>query len=109
MSKEISEINWDDVLNKFTSYEGTIVNFCKEHGVSQHQLYYRRKKWQKETKTVFCEFKLDDDCLEKAVIVNENKIYSNDIKIEIGKANIYIPANEIATLSIVIKELFKLC
>ncbi len=68
MSKEISEINWDDVLNKFTSYEGTIVNFCKEHGVSQHQLYYRRKKWQKETKTAFCELKLDDDCLEKAVI-----------------------------------------
>lgn len=92
MSKEISEINWDDVLNEFTSCEGTIVNFFKEHGVSQHQLYYRRKKLQKETKTTFYEFRLDDDCLKKAVIVNENKIYYNDIKIEIGKAWLFILA-----------------
>ncbi len=34
---------------------------------------------------------------------------TKDIRIEIGKANIYIPANEIAVISDIIKELAISC
>lgn len=38
------EVNWVDILNKFSSYQGTIVKFCNENGINPHQLYYQRKK-----------------------------------------------------------------
>lgn len=42
------------------------------------------------------------------MVSNSEKGYK-DIRIEIGKANIYIPVNEIALLSIVLKELTNSC
>ena len=69
-------------MNKFSSYKGSINEFCKENNVKQHQLYHRRRKLVSITK---------------------------DIRIEIGKANIYIPTNEIAALSDIIKDLARSC
>ena len=48
MANEVSEINWEEIIEKFSSFEGTITNFCKENNINQHQLYYRRKKLAKE-------------------------------------------------------------
>ena len=45
---------------------------------------------------------------ESLNIINENNTINN-IKIEIGKANIFIPVNEIAILSEIIKEIAKSC
>jgi len=43
-----TEINWDEILVKFDSFEGKIVDFCKENNLNHHQLYYRRKRARKE-------------------------------------------------------------
>lgn len=108
MTKENSEINWDKIMNKFSSYEGTIVDFCKENKVSQHQLYYRRKRLEKEDKPTFYAIALNNEETNTSTIKDNIKVLK-DIRIEIGKANIYIPVNEIALLSNIVKELSKSC
>ena len=108
MTKEVSEINWDSIMRKFSSYEGTIADFCKENKVSQHQLYYRRKKLEKENKPTFHAIKIDKEQSKTPITKDKIKV-NEDIRIEIGKAKIYIPSNEIALLSDIIKEITKSC
>ncbi|WP_176431479.1 hypothetical protein [Anaerovirgula multivorans] len=42
MLSEAPGIDWEDILDKFSSYEGTIRGFCKENNISVHQIDYRR-------------------------------------------------------------------
>ncbi|MGL6064639.1 MAG: IS66 family insertion sequence element accessory protein TnpA, partial [Fusobacteriaceae bacterium] len=64
MSIEQSKINWDEILEKFEKYQGSIVKFCEVNNISAHQLYYRRKRLKKKIKTTFCEIPLDKEDVE---------------------------------------------
>lgn len=44
MPKQDIKINWEEIINKFFSYNGSINEFCKKNNIKQHQLYHRRKK-----------------------------------------------------------------
>ena len=90
MSTEVNEITWDYIMAKFASYEGSIISFCKKHNISQHQLYYRRKKLKKINESSFFKVQLDRKEDLSNDILKRIKVASKDIRIEIGKANVYI-------------------
>lgn len=112
MISEASDVNWEDILYKFSSYDGTIKDFCKENNIIPHQLYYRRKRAKSNTAPVFhaVSFKeknTDRDIDEEASISNP---YSGSvIKIEIGKAKMYIQSNDKASLSNILKVIMESC
>ena len=107
MAKEISEINWTHVMNKFSTYDGVINHFCKENNIKPYQLFYQRKKLEKETKPTFHAIALNKKESIKPTITNIHVPGAKDIRIEIGKANVYVPANEIALLTDIIQILAK--
>ena len=53
MTKEVSEINCEEIMNKFSTYDGIGTNFCKENNIKPYQLFYQRKKLQREAKPIF--------------------------------------------------------
>ena len=106
MAKKVNDVTWKVFLDKFSSYEGTVTHFCKENNISKSQFYYHKKRFKESNKQTFHAIALNK---EESSAKTNNTLVSNDIKIEIGKANIYIPANEIALLSDVIRELAKTC
>ncbi len=38
MNSEAPAVDWDDILNKISSYKGTIKTPCKASNISVHQL-----------------------------------------------------------------------
>lgn len=110
MPKENSKIDWEEIINKFSSYKGSIIEFCKENNIKQHQLYHRRKKLVSKTNPAFHAIALNKESDTVTTKSNSSEVsFTKDIRIEIGKATIYIPANEIAVLSDIIKDLAKSC
>jgi polysaccharide deacetylase 2 family uncharacterized protein YibQ len=107
MSKNFNDSTWIDLLEKFSSYQGSKSSFCKENNISKSQLYYYRKKLGKSNNSIFHAVTLDESVTEKSVAKNLNK--AKEIRIEVGSANIYIPINEIAVLATILKELAKSC
>ncbi len=99
-----TEINWDEILVKFDSFEGKIVDFYKENNLNHHQLYYRRKRARKEKQWLFHAVALNDDLSTSAPHIYPQDII-NEIKIEIGKAKIYIPSTKLELVSNIINEL----
>ena len=97
---EDKTIDWKAMIDKLSAYSGTIKDFCKENNIPEKQFYYHRRKLANKNKVVFHEIPLKAE--DNPIIKNNSKI---DIKIEVGKATIYIPANEIAVLTSIIKEL----
>jgi hypothetical protein len=53
MSKVINDINWDEIMNKFSINKGTIIDFYKENKINPHQFYHQRKKRKKESGSTF--------------------------------------------------------
>lgn len=107
MRRKLSNVEWNDFINLFSSYEGTVTNFCEENNISKTQFYYHKRRIEAATTKstpIFQSISLNEE-----VNINESKVTSSDIRIEIGRANIFIPANEIAILSNIIKELTKSC
>lgn len=96
--------SWERILERFSSYEGTVTSFCRENNVSKSQLYYHKKRYKSLNKPSFHAISLntakDSDNTEKAYKV---------IRIEIGKANIFIPADEAGLLTTIFKELTSTC
>ena len=93
-------IDWKAIIDKVSAYSGTIKDFCKENNIPEKQFYYHRRKLTDKNKLVFHEIPLKSG--DNSIIKDNSK---TDIKIEVGKATIYIPANEIAVLTSIIKEL----
>ena len=52
MVNEASELNWTEILNKFATYKGSIIDFCKENNIKHYQLYHQRKKLEKATNQI---------------------------------------------------------
>ena len=97
---EVKKIDWKAMVDKISAYEGTIRDFCKENNIPEKQFYYHRRKLRNTNKSIFHGISLKSET--KSMVKNSNQ---SNIKIEIGKATIYIPANEIAVLSAIIKDL----
>lgn len=107
MSRKLSNEKWNEVINLFSSYEGTVSSFCEENNISKTQFYYHKRRIEAastESTPIFQSISLNEE-----VSIDKSEVTSQEIRIEIGKANIFIPANEIAILSNIIKELSESC
>lgn len=109
-SKETDEY-WDDILEKFSKHQGTIVSFCRKHNVNIHRLYHRRKKLLTKPKPTFHAINLNDNSAENDIAnnVENNPTPSSEIRIEIGKTKLYITNIDKISLSNVIKEIMSNC
>ena len=38
MNRKLSNEKWNEVINLFSSYEGTVSSFCEENNISKTQL-----------------------------------------------------------------------
>jgi len=108
MTSQKQAIDWDDILNKLSSHKGTIKSFCEEKNISVHQLYYRRKRLKSNATPFFHGISLEEKEPSKQTTPSKSSLSSN-IKIEIGKAKIYIPDNDKASLSNILKVLMESC
>ena len=97
-------INWREIVAAFSSYEGTLGNFCNANHITKSQFHYYKKKFKDE----------DNNLQFHAISMREERIRTeitsvpadrSNIIIEIGAAKIYVPANEIAVLSNLFKDL----
>jgi len=104
MEKIINSETWSDLLGKFSSYGGSVSSFCKENNISKSQFYYYKKRFEKSNKSTFHAIMLNKEESSTKAETNAGKA-SKDIRIEIGKANIYIPVTETAVLKAILKEL----
>ncbi|SKA92721.1 hypothetical protein SAMN05443428_112102 [Caloramator quimbayensis] len=95
---------WENIVQKYSSYEGTLNDFCTENNISKRQLYYHKNKFNNSNKPVF--HAIDLKPLENT---NNAEQKNNNIRIEIGKANIIIPANEAQLIKIILRELQSRC
>lgn len=101
MSRGNKEINWVEIMEKFSAHKGTIIDFCKENNITPPQLYRQRKKLNQVPTRTFHAI----DISKAAALHN----YNEEIKIEIGNAKIYIPKGDKATLMYILKELSNIC
>ena len=108
MAKKVNDVKWRELIEKFSSYEGTLDIFCKENSISRSQFYYYRKRFGEEKNPTFHAISLEKTHANRLTVKNNIKS-AVEIKIEIGKVQIFIPANEIALLSTLLKELTKIC
>jgi predicted adenine nucleotide alpha hydrolase (AANH) superfamily ATPase len=44
MQSEKKDINWIEIMEKFSTHKGKIVDFCRENNIRPQQLYRQRKK-----------------------------------------------------------------
>jgi hypothetical protein len=108
MAKILNDETWRRLLEEFSSYEGTVSGFCKENNISKSQFYYYKNKFEQLSKSTFHAIVINNEETNPKTANNIVKKYK-DIRIEIGKANIYIPANETSLLATILKELTKSC
>ena len=103
MNKESSNINWTEIMDKFTKHEGSIIDFCKSNNIKPHQFYHQRKKLTKNSTQIFHMLEVP-----KADTIEKTKKLEEPIKIEIGNVKIFLPANDKITLLSLVRELSKL-
>lgn len=109
MVKRIGKEAWREYIDKFSSYEGSLTQYCAENSISKSQFYYNRRLFDAATEgeTKFHAVSFNEEVSN--VSSTPTPSLPGDIRIEIGKVNIFIPANEIAILSTLVKELAKSC
>lgn len=96
-------INWRELVTSYASYEGRLSDFCNLNNVSKNQLYYYRKKFKNETDVQFHAISMKEEKSKREITIAPAK--KLDVRFEIGAAKIYIPANEIAIIDRIVKEL----
>jgi predicted adenine nucleotide alpha hydrolase (AANH) superfamily ATPase len=90
MSRENKDVNWIEIMEAFSAHKGTIVDFCKENNITPQKLYRERKKLNQVPSKTFHTIDISKS--------SASHNYSEEIKIEIGSAKIYIPKGDKATL-----------
>lgn len=112
MQNEESNINWKELINKFSSYEGTLVDYCRKNNITENQFYYYRKKFknknENKTKTIFHPITVEKKETDK-IIKDNTLIKTRDIKVEIGKITIHIPSEDTANMLNILKEIMTIC
>ncbi|MCY6483802.1 hypothetical protein OW763_05495 [Clostridium aestuarii] len=53
MQNEKKDINWNEIMEKFSTHKGKIVDFCRDHNIKPQQLYRQRKKSEKTSTQTF--------------------------------------------------------
>ena len=96
--------SWEEILERLDSFEGSVNEFCKENNLSRGQLYYYKRRFAQGKKSTFHAIALNSVKYSN----NAEKAYK-DIRIEIGKASIFIPANDEELLKAILKELTESC
>lgn len=100
---------WQEVLQKFSSYEGNVTNFCKEQSISKSQFYYHKRQLENNdtnNKLIFQAVTLKErEITSEIFMVNP----STNVKIKVGKASIDIPASETGLVKMLVEELIRLC
>lgn len=109
MAMNFNKETWEEFLDKFSSYEGTVTDYCKENNISKSQFYYYKKKFNKETNSIFRTIEVKPEASQPINTKINSKQNLNNIKIELGRANIYLPSGNLDLLSLVIKQISKLC
>ena len=66
-------INWREIVASFSSYEGTLISFCNINHISKSQLYYYRKKFEKEDS-----IKFDGIFMREEIVKTEITVVSID-------------------------------
>lgn len=102
-----SDEEWFEIFEKLSNYKGPVTKFCKENEIKLSTLYGKRKRLQKST-SIFHEIKLGGND-EKIVTQENNFVDAKEIKIEVGKAKIYILNTDTETLNTVLKEIIRTC
>ena len=46
MANRVDNSSWKEYIDKFSSYEGTVTDFCKENNLSKSQFYYHKKRFK---------------------------------------------------------------
>lgn len=109
MFKKLNNVAWEEYINKFDSYKGTVTvkDFCIENELSRSQFHYHKKRLKRTNSTtaIFHEVSLNT----KKDNINQVTQASKEIKITIGSAYIFIPASETAIVYSIIKELASKC
>lgn len=109
MNTQEDEKYWRDIFEKFSNYNGTIAGFCREQNIKQGAFYHQRKKLGIKTEPTFHAIELNGTAnLEKEPLNNTIKP-STEIRIEIGKAKIYVANTDNVSLATVLKEITRTC
>lgn len=108
MAVNYSEETWKEYIENFSSYEGTVTDYCKENCISKNQYYYYLKKFKTNSTSTFHAIDLKEKSAALAESRNDKEGNKN-IRIEFGSVNIYIPSENSALISSIIKELLKSC
>jgi ribosome-associated translation inhibitor RaiA len=108
MIMNLNEATWKELLEKFSSYEGTVTDYCKENNVTKSQFYYYKKKFTKASTPIFHAIEVIPEVSHTPKPKSDAK-ENKDIKIELGRATIYVPSENLDLLTVVIKEISKLC
>ena len=95
---------WEDIVNQYQNFDGTINQFCEQNGITKNQLYYYRKKFstQNSVSTEFCQVNL-----ESTKVIRSSQI--NNITFNIGKNTITVPSTQKDLIIEIVKELVALC
>lgn len=100
-------LNWDEILDKYSAYKGRTVDFCKEIGITTQALYRRRKQMQKNNSPTFHAIPLNS--IDNSNLEETKKSRSSEVKIEIVKFSISLPFENINSVITTIKDLVKTC
>ena len=105
MKRSIFSIQqWEDIVNQYQDFDGTINQFCELKGITKAQLYYYRKKFntQNSVETEFCQV-----TLESTKVIQTSK--NNNIIFNIGKNTITVASTQKDLIIEIVKELIALC
>ncbi|MCI6188447.1 MAG: hypothetical protein MR691_00655 [Clostridium sp.] len=102
-----SKVFWQEVLEKYSSYEGSVTKFCQEQSISKSQYYYHKRMLHNDNN----KFVFQAVTLNEREIIPETSIVkpSTNIEIKVGKVSISIPTSETNLIKVVVEEILKLC
>ncbi|MBU3203964.1 IS66 family insertion sequence element accessory protein TnpA [Clostridium algidicarnis] len=90
MANELIDIDWDEVMNKFSSYEGSVVNFCKENHIKRYQFYNQRRRLKKKDNEVLYAIPVKKKKVSERICIKNLAKVSKDIRIEVDNVTVYI-------------------
>ena len=95
---------WEEIVNQYQYFNGTINQFCQTKGITKAQLYYYRKKFnnQNQDSTEFCQVTLESTKVTKS-------FPARDVTFNIGLNTITVSATEKELIIALAKELIALC
>jgi hypothetical protein len=109
MSRKLDNATWEEYINKFHAYKGTITvkDFCIENKLTKSQFYYHKKRLANASSktTIFHAVSLNTGQNN----IDQNIIPLKEVKITIGNASIAIPVSETTLIASIIKELATKC